>query len=109
MFAWVAGIAAVSILGAVSYTHLDVYKRQGYYRILSYGGTLSGNGLTLGTVTGDSQPAATIQSLTGDKQINLILGPSTTNLWNGNGAASATRAGGGNGTWSCLLYTSRCV
>lgn len=72
----------------------------GYYRILSYGGTLSGNGLTLGTVTGDSQPAATIQSLTGDKQINLILGPSTTNLWNGNGAASATRAGGGNGTWS---------
>lgn len=72
----------------------------GYYRILSYGGTLSGNGLTLGSVTGDSQPAATIQSLTGDKQINLILGPSTTNLWNGNGAASATRAGGGNGTWS---------
>jgi subtilase-type serine protease len=72
----------------------------GYYRILSYGGTLSGNGLSLGTVTGDSVPAATIQSLTGDKQINLILGPSTTNLWNGNGAASATQAGGGNGTWS---------
>jgi subtilase-type serine protease len=72
----------------------------GYYRILSYGGTLSGNGLSLGTVTGDSLPAATIQSLTGDKQINLILGPGTTNLWNGNGAASATRAGGGNGTWS---------
>ncbi|MDF8364590.1 autotransporter outer membrane beta-barrel domain-containing protein [Achromobacter anxifer] len=72
----------------------------GYYRILSYGGTLSGNGLTLGSVTGDSTPPATIQSLTGDKQINLILGPSTTNLWNGNGAASATRAGGGSGTWT---------
>ncbi|CAB3829114.1 hypothetical protein LMG26788_00675 [Achromobacter pulmonis] len=72
----------------------------GYYRILSYGGTLSGNGLTLGTVSGDSVPAATIQSLTGDKQINVILGPATTNLWNGNGAASATRAGGGDGTWS---------
>jgi len=72
----------------------------GYYRIMSYGGTLSGNGLALGTVTGDSVPGATIQSLAGDKQINLILGPSTTNLWNGNGAASATRAGGGNGTWS---------
>ncbi|SSW63652.1 autotransporter outer membrane beta-barrel domain-containing protein [Achromobacter agilis] len=72
----------------------------GYYRIMSYGGTLSGNGLTLGSVTGDSVPGATIQSLTGDKHINLILGPSTTNLWNGNGAASATRAGGGNGTWS---------
>ncbi|MGY6268176.1 autotransporter domain-containing protein [Achromobacter denitrificans] len=72
----------------------------GYYRIMSYGGTLSGNGLSLGTITGDSRPAATIQSLTGDKQINLILGPSTTNLWNGNGAASATRAGGGSGTWS---------
>ncbi|NMK46295.1 autotransporter outer membrane beta-barrel domain-containing protein [Achromobacter sp. Bel] len=72
----------------------------GYYRILSYGGTLSGNGLSLGTVTGDSTPAATIQTLTGDKQINLILGPSTTNLWNGNGAASATHSGGGNGTWS---------
>lgn len=72
----------------------------GYYRIMSYGGTLSGNGFTLGTVTGDSVPAATIQSLTGDKQVNLILGPSTTNLWNGNGAASSTQAGGGNGTWS---------
>lgn len=72
----------------------------GYYRIMSYGGTLSGNGLTLGTITGDSLPAANIQSLTGDKQINLILGPSTTNLWNGNSVASATRAGGGNGTWS---------
>ena len=72
----------------------------GYYRIMSYGGALSGNGLTLGTVTGYVQPGATLQSLTGDKQINLILGPNTTNLWNGNGAASATRAGGGSGTWS---------
>lgn len=72
----------------------------GYYRILSYGGTLSGNGLTLGSVSGDSTPAATIQTLAGDKHINLILGPSTTNLWNGDGAASASRAGGGNGTWS---------
>jgi len=72
----------------------------GYYRILSYGGSLSGNGLTLGSVSGDSAPAATIQTLTGDKQINLILGPSTTNLWNGNGAASAAQSGGGNGTWS---------
>ncbi|MYZ43355.1 autotransporter family protein [Schauerella aestuarii] len=74
----------------------------GYYRILSYGGTLSGNGLTLGTITGDSTPAATIQSLTDDKHINLILGPGTTNLWNGNGVASSTRAGGGNGTWTAL-------
>lgn len=72
----------------------------GFYRIMSYGGALSGNGLTLGTVSGDSVPAATIQTLTGDKHINLVLGPSTTNLWNGNGVASAANAGGGNGTWS---------
>ena len=72
----------------------------GFYRIMSYGGTLSGNGLSLGTVSGDSVPAATIQTLTGDKHINLVLGPSTTNLWNGNGVASASRAGGGDGTWS---------
>jgi subtilase-type serine protease len=71
----------------------------GYYRILSYGGTLNG-GFTMGAVTGVSQPAATIQTLTGDKQINLILGPSTTNLWNGDGVASSTRSGGGSGTWS---------
>jgi outer membrane autotransporter protein len=71
----------------------------GFYKIMSYGGTLTG-GLTPGTVTGDSVPAATVQTLTGDKQINLVLGPSTTNLWNGNGVASATRAGGGDGTWS---------
>lgn len=72
----------------------------GFYRIMSYGGTLSGSGLTLGTVSGDSVPAATIQTLTGDKHINLILGPSTTNLWNGNGVASAANAGGGSGTWT---------
>jgi outer membrane autotransporter protein len=72
----------------------------GFYRIMSYGGSLSGNGLTLGTVSGDSVPAATIQTLTGDKHINLVLGPSTTNLWNGNGVASAANAGGGSGTWS---------
>nr|WP_235512138.1 autotransporter domain-containing protein [Achromobacter sp. Root565] len=72
----------------------------GFYRIMSYGGTLSGSGLTLGTVSGDSVPAATIQTLTGDKHINLVLGPSTTNLWNGNGVASAANAGGGSGTWT---------
>ncbi|MFJ3462895.1 autotransporter domain-containing protein [Achromobacter spanius] len=72
----------------------------GFYRIMSYGGTLSGSGLTLGTVSGDSAPAATIQTLTGDKHINLVLGPSTTNLWNGNGVASAANAGGGSGTWT---------
>ncbi|WP_286897232.1 autotransporter outer membrane beta-barrel domain-containing protein [Achromobacter sp. UBA2119] len=72
----------------------------GFYRIMSYGGTLSGSGLTLGTVSGDSAPAATIQTLTGDKHINLVLGPSTTNLWNGNGVASAATAGGGSGTWT---------
>jgi len=72
----------------------------GFYRIMSYGGSLSGNGLTLGTVSGDSTPAATIQTLTDGKHINLVLGPSTTNLWNGNGVASAARAGGGDGTWT---------
>ena len=47
----------------------------GYYRILSYTGNLSGNGLTLGSVTGDSVPAANIQTLTGDKHINPDPGP----------------------------------
>ncbi len=71
------------------------------YRILSYGGTLSGNGLSLGTVGGDSPPAATIQSLTGDKQINLVLGPSTTNaVERQRRGVRGTRAGGGDGTWS---------
>ncbi|GGA40603.1 autotransporter-associated beta strand repeat-containing protein [Dyella nitratireducens] len=73
----------------------------GLYNLFTYGGTLSetNGGLTLGTT-----PAGQIlqlQTLTAQKQINLI---DTTGLtltfWNANGQASSTQMGGGSGAWS---------
>jgi fibronectin-binding autotransporter adhesin len=73
----------------------------GLYNLFSYGGSLTeaNGGITLGTVpAGD---ALSIQSLTADKQINLINTSGTTlNFWNANGLASSTQMGGGSGTWS---------
>ncbi|GLQ91489.1 autotransporter-associated beta strand repeat-containing protein [Dyella acidisoli] len=73
----------------------------GLYNVFTYGGTLSetNGGLTLGTT-----PAGQIlqlQTLTTQKQINLIDTTGLTlNFWNANGQASSTQMGGGSGTWS---------
>jgi autotransporter-associated beta strand protein len=73
----------------------------GLYTLFSYGGVLtySNGGLVFG-----STPAGltlSIQNLTGDKRINLLdTSGMTLNFWNGNGLASATQLGGGDGTWS---------
>jgi fibronectin-binding autotransporter adhesin len=73
----------------------------GLYNLFSYGGTLSetNGGLALGTI-----PAGQVlqwQNLSAQKQINLIDTTGLTlNVWNANGEASATRMGGGSGSWS---------
>lgn len=73
----------------------------GLYNVFTYGGTLSeaNGGLTLGTT-----PAGQVlylQTLTAQKQINLIDTTGLTlSFWNANNQASSTQMGGGNGTWS---------
>lgn len=73
----------------------------GLYNLFTYGGNLTetNGGITLGNVpAGD---ALSIQSLAGDKQINLINSTGITlDFWNANGLASSTQMGGGSGTWS---------
>ncbi len=72
----------------------------GLYNLFTYGGTLteSNGGIALGTTPGGTY---TIQNLSAQKQINLFNTTGLTlNLWNGNGLASSTQMGGGNGTWS---------
>lgn len=73
----------------------------GLYRLFDYSGTLSlsNGGLALGTIPANA--ALTIQHLTANKQINLLSSMGLTlNLWNADGRASNTQAGGGSGTWS---------
>jgi len=78
----------------------------GVYNLFSYGGSLTtaNGGLLLG-----SQPAGrlmVLQTLTGQKQINLIDYTNVTlNYWNANGLASLTQMGGGDGTWSNTAST----
>lgn len=73
----------------------------GVYNLFSYGGTLTetNGGILLG-----SKPAGhlvTLQTLIGQKQINLIdYSNATLSYWNANHLASPTQMGGGDGTWS---------
>jgi len=72
----------------------------GLYNLFSYGGTLTetNGGIVFGTTPGGEYK---LQTLTGSKQINLLNTTGMTlNFWNGNGLASATQLGGGNGSWS---------
>lgn len=78
----------------------------GVYNLFSYGGSLTttNGGLLLG-----SQPTGrlmVLQTLTGQKQINLIDYTNVTlNYWNANGLASPTQMGGGDGIWSNTAST----
>src|SRR5699024_2308006 len=73
----------------------------GLYRLFDYDGDYSetNGGLTIGQQPADTTLA--IRKLSDDKQINLLNTTAMTlNIWNGNGQAGDTHAGGGNGTWS---------
>ena len=73
----------------------------GLYNLFKWGGSLSVTG------GGFAPPAGmTLQTLVGSKQINLITGAGyTLNFWNGNGLASPSQMGGGDGTWSATSPT----
>ena len=71
----------------------------GLYRVFSWSGTLTetNGGISFGMVPAGE--TLSLQTLTG--QINLLdTTGMTLNFWNGNGLATATTLGGGNGTWS---------
>jgi fibronectin-binding autotransporter adhesin len=70
----------------------------GLYNLFKWGGTLS---VTDG---GFAPPVGTtLQTLLGSRQINLITSAGyTLNFWNGNGLASPSQMGGGDGTWSAM-------
>jgi autotransporter-associated beta strand protein len=73
----------------------------GVYRVFSYGGTLTDNGLTLGTLPGSSP--GTIQTSVAN-QVNLVVGatgPAPTMLfWDGSQIVANNVVDGGTGTWN---------
>ncbi|MBE1159678.1 autotransporter-associated beta strand repeat-containing protein [Dyella acidiphila] len=68
----------------------------GIYRIISYGGTLTDNGLNIGTVpTPDYELQTSIA-----QQVNLVnTNGLAVNFWDGNGARGDGIVEGGNGVW----------
>ncbi|MEQ3724604.1 autotransporter domain-containing protein [Alcanivorax sp.] len=71
----------------------------GLYRLFDYTGTLteSNGGLQLAA----TDPSLGLQYLAANGQINLINATGTAvNFWNGNGLASGSTQGGGDGTWT---------
>ena len=82
-------------VGAVSYTHLDVYKRQP---------VTSGPLTIVGSLAPSESPTSAKKSL-GPNEIGSIDVPALLNKWGGdvyNGFLFAVSE-------TCLLYTSRCV
>ena len=73
----------------------------GVYNLFTYGGTLTESNGGLVLASAPTGHLAIVQTLTGDKKINLIdYSNATLSYWNANGLAGATRMGGGDGTWS---------
>lgn len=72
----------------------------GIYNIVSYTGTLTE---TNGGIVFGSRPAGhtlQLQTLLGNKQINILDATQTLQFWNADGKAGPGTAGGGTGTWS---------
>ncbi|WP_238250333.1 beta strand repeat-containing protein, partial [Methylobacterium persicinum] len=72
----------------------------GLYRLMSYTGTLSGNGLSVGTLgRSDNVPDATVRSDETAKTVDLVLGATQVSFWNA-GKPGAGAVQGGDGTWN---------
>ncbi|BCW87590.1 hypothetical protein sos41_07200 [Alphaproteobacteria bacterium SO-S41] len=72
----------------------------GYYRLFNYGGTLTDNGLNIGTISG-GYAASVLTNIAG--QVNLLLGTQNVLYWDGTdmtGASTATTGNGGAGVWN---------
>lgn len=72
----------------------------GLYRLMSYTGTLSGQGLSVGTLSrGANVPDLAIETDQAAKTVNLLTRPTQASFWNG-GKAGAGSVQGGDGTWT---------
>ena len=72
----------------------------GYYRLFNYGGTLTDNGLNIGTISG-GYSASVLTNIAG--QVNLLLGTQNVLYWDGTdmtGASNAVTGNGGAGVWN---------
>ncbi|MDI9853846.1 autotransporter-associated beta strand repeat-containing protein [Comamonas sp. 17RB] len=96
--------AAITVNGDVSLDgKLNVNQTAGFatgvYRLVNYAGTLSGNGLQIGTVTGGLAASdLDLQTAVGS-QVNLVVGGSNVLFWNGTQTTSDGTIQGGSGTW----------
>lgn len=75
----------------------------GVYNIIDYAGTLTDNGLTLGTLPSGTN--ATLQTAVAN-EVNLVVtsvsGGSSILFWNGSTLAANGQINGGSGTWSAI-------
>lgn len=75
----------------------------GYYRLFNYGGTLTDNGLLIGSITGGFTPTILTNI---DGQVNLLLGDGSGQIvqyWDGadtTGGSAAANGNGGAGIWN---------
>ncbi|MDZ3832789.1 MAG: autotransporter-associated beta strand repeat-containing protein [Sphingopyxis sp.] len=89
--------------GTLNTTGFGAGYGPGYYRLFNYGGTLTDNGLAIGSIAGGYTP--TILTNIGG-QVNLLLGDGSAQrvqYWDGTdmtGASGATSGNGGAGVWS---------
>jgi len=96
--------AAITVNGDVSLDgKLNVNQTAGFatgvYRLVNYAGTLSGNGLQIGTVTGGLAASdLDLQTAVGS-QVNLVVGGSNVLFWNGTQTTGDGTIKGGAGTW----------
>ncbi|MDR2327927.1 MAG: autotransporter domain-containing protein [Acidovorax sp.] len=76
----------------------------GVYRLFNYGGTLTDNGLTVGTLpTGVQAADLQVQTSVGN-QVNLVVGgESNVRFWDGAGTANDGVVSGGAGVWNSSL------
>lgn len=76
----------------------------GLYRLFNYGGSLTDNGLAIGSTPGGTTASAfTLQkSIAG--QVNLVYGAPTPtlNFWNGSSGVATGVIQGGSGTWTAV-------
>jgi len=73
----------------------------GVYRLFDYGGSLTDNGLELGTLPTGVQATDLEVQTSVDKQVNLVVGgTSTVRFWDGAGSTNDGTIAGGNGVWN---------
>ncbi|QYU68953.1 autotransporter domain-containing protein [Leptolyngbya sp. 15MV] len=88
--------------GLVNVTDLGSFG-EGLYRLINYSGTLTDNGLDLGSIPGGFAPDDLIIQTSVAQQVNLLVAagaPGVFNFWDGADADGNGRIDGGSGTWS---------